>query len=79
MSELAALLPREVHEINHIAMNFSKSVYNDGYDWVVRVIHHDDVRGHALRRYKSRAEAEAALDKLQAYIAAVKRLTSSDS
>lgn len=76
MSELAELLPREVHEISHATVTFSKSVYDDGYDWVIRVMHRGDVHAaHALRRYKSGVEAEAALLDLNKYIAAVRRLT----
>ena len=75
MSDLAALLPREVHWINHVTLAYSKSVYDDGFDWVVRVVHHDDLRGHALRRYKTGDEAQDAVEELHRYIASVRRLT----
>lgn len=75
MSELAELLPWDVRDVNHATIAASKSVYNDGYDWVVHVMRRRDMRGYVLRRYKSVTEAELALAELQDYIKAVRRLT----
>lgn len=75
MSELAALLPWDVRDVNHVTLAASKSVYNDGYDWVVRVQQRRDMRGYVLRRYKSATEAELATTELRNYINAVVRLT----
>lgn len=75
MSELVELLPYGVDHIRHVTVAFSKSVYDDGYDWAIQVMHRDGVRSYVLRRYKDLTEAEIALSELQKYIKAIDRLT----